>query len=669
MIGDGARASGGSGLFGAPPRPRTWQTASGPDRGASAVAGSPWLCYALPLPVAAERNDRNPTTPLSITAAGGIERAARSALVLLLHHRDGVEAVPLPPGQSVTVGRAAPADVRIADASLSRRHARFSREEGGVFVEDLGSTNGTYAGGERVARARVEPGSEVHMGAVTAVIHASGDTGSPALGAAGHEAFRTALQDEITRARFFRRPCAVVTVRALAPHDVPAHRWIQQVRERLRPVDRLALYGPGIAEILLPETPGAEAASRAREIAAAASGEASLACGVATFPDGETTAEALVAASLDAARAATASEPVVLAAAQGARSLGGGADTGAPIAESPAMQALLRDAARLARSSIAVLLQGETGTGKEVLARYVHEQSPRRKGPLISVNCGAIAQSLLESTLFGHERGAFTGAAGAQKGVFEAASGGTVFLDEIGELPPPAQAALLRVLETKRITRVGSTREIEVDVRIVAATHRDLWAMSERGELRQDLYFRLNVAALSIPPLRERREDIAALAALFLKRANEQNGASVRGIDEAAIAVLEGYPWPGNVRELRNAIDRAVVLAGGPVLTIEDLPERVRAASIASGEGPAPASERRGAGAGAAVPAGPGGLKERLAQVEEQMLLEALRASGYRQAEAAKQLLLPLRTLQYKLKQYGIRKSYERSAEGEGDDG
>jgi len=217
-----------------------------------------------------------------------------------------------------------------------------------------------------------------------------------------------------------------------------------------------------------------------------------------------------------------------------------------------------------------------TGTGKEVLARLIHEGGPRRDKPLVAVNCGAIPAELLESTLFGHERGAFTGAGQQQKGLFEAADGGTIMLDEVGELPAAAQVALLRVLEEKRVRRVGATREIEVDVRVIAATHRDLEAMVEARSFRRDLFYRLNGVDVTLPPLRARREDIAPLAERFLKKAAKANGREVRSIAPEAMVLLKEYGWPGNVRELRNAVERAVVIAEAarlldmPLRTLQD---------------------------------------------------------------------------------------------------
>jgi DNA-binding NtrC family response regulator len=251
--------------------------------------------------------------------------------------------------------------------------------------------------------------------------------------------------------------------------------------------------------------------------------------------------------------------------------------------------------------------------------------------------------------LFGHEQGAFTSADKSARGIFEQAEGGTVLLDEIGELAAPAQAALLRVLETKKVTRVGGDREIDVDVRVIAATHRDLESMVQAGRFRADLLYRLNPMTLYIPPLRERVEEIRPLAERFLKEANKQAGTDVRSFDPAAMAALERYPWPGNVRELRNVIERAVVLAEHNVITLGELTERVRGAPPAAAAAPPEAGE------------GPiGDYKEHVRRYEIELIIKALAAHNGNQTEAARALQLPLRTLVHKIQTYGIRKTFER---------
>jgi DNA-binding NtrC family response regulator len=579
-------------------------------------------------------------------------------VVLLVYHRDGVEVVPLDPGASVVVGRAPPADVVIPDHCLSRSHARFSRMDAdNVSVEDLGSTNGTKLGGEPIERASIKPGDQVMLGTIAAAIHVLAGGEVLPLGLEGHDAFVAAVDAEISRARFFGRPLAVLVARAADVEKGLLPRWCPSVRQLLRPVDRIGLYGAGVVEILAPEMRLEEALALAQSIVARREGEPPLACGVAMFPEAGSSTEALVLAAREASRRADRDEPVRAAPSGVLRTLSSGAEVtpmedGELVAQSPGMRALAETAMRVARSSIPLLLQGETGAGKEVLARLIHRSGPRRREPLVCVNCGAIPSQLVESTLFGHEKGAFTGALQQQKGVFEAADGGTVLLDEIGELPAPAQAALLRVLETKRVTRVGSVREIEVDVRVIAATHRDLEAMSAAGGFRVDLYYRLGAMVIAIPPLRERREDIALLSGRFLAHATEAARRGPMSIDPEALALLERYAWPGNARELRNALERAVVIAEGDVVTPLDLPERVRAGGAAKAAAPKAESP---ADLGSL---GVGSLKEQVERFERSAIIAVLRETDGHQTKAARLLDVPLRTLQHKIKSYGLKKHY-----------
>ena len=231
--------------------------------------------------------------------------------------------------------------------------------------------------------------------------------------------------------------------------------------------------------------------------------------------------------------------------------------------------------AKVARSDASVLIGGENGTGKELAARAIHRNSARARGPFMAINCATLTESLLESELFGHEKGAFTGATGLKKGKFELAESGTIFLDEIGELAPSIQVKLLRVLQEREIERLGGTRSIRIEVRLIAATNRDLQAAIKEGAFRQDLYFRLNVISLTMPPLRDRREDILPLTNYFAAKASARARRRVMGISEQARAWLVRYDWPGNVRELENAVERAVVIGTSDLIMPEDLPESI----------------------------------------------------------------------------------------------
>jgi two-component system response regulator AtoC len=304
------------------------------------------------------------------------------------------------------------------------------------------------------------------------------------------------------------------------------------------------------------------------------------------------------------------------------------------------MEEVLRTIEKVAPHKSTVLVTGESGTGKELVARAIHRASPRSHGSFVAVNCGAIPPTLLESELFGHVKGAFTDAVRAKRGLFEEADGGTLFLDEIGELPHGLQVKLLRVLQEEQIRRVGETRETPVDVRIVAATARDLAEEVKVGRFREDLYYRLNVMQIHLPPLRERREDIPLLAEHFLYQANERLGTAVASIEPEALEALCAWRWPGNVRELENTLERALVLAGGDRLGLEDLPERIRMG------GEEPAAEP--------PPAGDLSLKRAVRQLEEEFIRRALERTGGNRTRAAEILEISPRALLYKLKEYGI---------------
>jgi DNA-binding NtrC family response regulator len=323
------------------------------------------------------------------------------------------------------------------------------------------------------------------------------------------------------------------------------------------------------------------------------------------------------------------------------------------------MVEIYRTVRRIANSTIPVLIQGETGVGKEVVARALHDASPRRELPFRCINCGAIPSSLVESVLFGHERGAFTGADRRSPGIFEQTDGGTVLLDEVGELSQSAQVALLRVIETKTIARVGGSEDVPVDVRVLAATHRNLEDMSSSGTFRLDLLYRLNALTLAIPPLRERRSEVAHLARHFLTRAATENDRAVSQITPDAIEALEHWEWPGNVRELRNVIDRAVVIATGASITIDELPERLQRSRLQGATtSPAPMRFSRptplrtpSKGPGAARPASLArlGLKTALQRCENALIRTALERTGANRTHTAELLGIPRRSLLYRL--------------------
>ena len=304
------------------------------------------------------------------------------------------------------------------------------------------------------------------------------------------------------------------------------------------------------------------------------------------------------------------------------------------IGTAPPMQRVFEIIEQVAPSKATVLITGESGTGKELVADAIHQRSPRAGKPFIKLHCAALAESLLESELFGHERGSFTGATTRKDGRFSLADGGTLFLDEIGEISPSIQVKLLRFLQEREFERVGGTQTIHVDVRVIAATNRNLLEEVAKGRFREDLYYRLNVVALEMPALRERRSDIPALARFFINRFAKDNGKTIEDIAPATLELLMSYDWPGNVRELENAIERAVVMTSGTQLEAKHLPMAVR---------PSAASAIPG------MPVIPGTT---LAELERYAILETMKAAGGSTSKAADMLGISARTIQYRLHQY-----------------
>jgi DNA-binding NtrC family response regulator len=305
------------------------------------------------------------------------------------------------------------------------------------------------------------------------------------------------------------------------------------------------------------------------------------------------------------------------------------------VARSSQMERVLDLVTRVAPTDATVLIEGESGTGKEVIAKAIHHASSRARGPFVAINCGALPEALLESELFGHVRGAFTGATANKRGLFEEAHGGTLFLDEIGEMPPALQVKLLRVLQSGEVRAVGSTQAATVDVRVLAATNRDLEQLVKQGVFREDLFYRLNVIAIRIPPLRERRDDIAALAEHFLERFAAKQSRSLR-LGAPALERLVHHAWPGNVRELENAMERIAILAPGPVIQPDDLPPAV--------------SQDDASGPGGAAPVN----VETLADAERAHILQILERHNWNHSRATEVLGIGRTTLWRKLKDYSI---------------
>jgi DNA-binding NtrC family response regulator len=527
----------------------------------------------------------------------------------------------LPPKGSIVIGRSSEADVRIGDPSVSRRHAILHAGER-LELEDLGSANGVSVAGAKLepnGRAAIGVGTVIALGSVMAVVQRTGSAPRPRrVWSHGH--FEGRVEDECARAERMGSPFAVLRVRvgdSTRAEDI--------LSGALRAGDVLATYGPGEFEALLTDAAPDDAARMASSVASAL-GRAGIEAraGVVCFPrDGRTPEDLLAraAASIHAGQPSTGRRPLL----------------------GSALRQLEGVIARIARGNINVILTGETGVGKELVAELVHTESPRAHKPLVRLNCAAFSEALLASELFGHERGAFTGADRTKPGLLETADGGTVFLDEIGELPMSIQPKLLRVLEDKVVTRVGGLKGRPIDVRFVAATNRDLEVEVAQGRFRRDLYFRLSGFQLRIASLRDRRDDILEIARDFLEQASRAAGlASAPQLSPETVEYLLGYSWPGNVRELRNVIDRAVLLCEGGVITPEHLPTDKMRQRIALFAPPAVADE------------GPDPLLSALAEREKQSLVEALARCGGNQTQAARLLGISRGTFLTRMNAYGI---------------
>jgi DNA-binding NtrC family response regulator len=560
------------------------------------------------------------------------ESAPRAAewerLQLVAVEESRSQVVPLPPGP-FTIGRAPEANLVIDDPSISRLHTRLLVTDHSVVLSDLGSRNGTLLNGARIVEPRaVAPGDVITLGKVTLVVQGQRARGEDAI--LPLPQLRERLADELARCTHYERPLAVLALSLPDAAFAPAQ--LLRLRPLLRTHDRAALESPSMLLLLLPELGEEEARELAGEALAAMSAQSGCA-GISLFPEDGTEGEPL----LWAAREAASAPGVHLARELVTRVPLGDQEL---IVADPAMRGLYRLAQRLAPSDLPVLITGETGTGKELVALALHAGSRRRDGPFLPVNCAALPESLAESELFGHERGAFSGAAVSRTGYFEAAQGGTLFLDEVGDLPLPLQAKLLRAVEMRQIVRLGDTRALPVDVRVLAATNRDLAADVKAGRFREDLYFRLCAAQVALPPLRSRPREIPLLARTFLEQACKQLGREVPALDAAALAQLSKHPWPGNVRELRNTMSTVAAVHEGP--TIDEVP---------LGSAPTPAPP-------APPPAGPRKsfrpIAEELRELERSRMVEALEASAGVQKRAAQLIGMPLRTFVLKAKQYGL---------------
>ncbi len=555
--------------------------------------------------------------------AGDVDQPA-GRLALYVMGDGAMTSFPLPSAGEVSIGRSNGADVALDDPLVSRRHALLRLGER-LQVTDLGSRHGTRVGEQTLEPNQpmdLQPGDMIYIGTSILVLQASG-LGSRSRRLWTHGFFTTRVEEECTRGARTGRPFGVARVRV----EGAAARVERALGESVRSFDVLGIYVPGEYEILFVEV-GPEQLGPLIERLKDGLAEQGLRPEIrfTSFPDGGRSPEALLAAC--------AFQP-----------------TGPVVARAPVLGGSLKRLeplmTRIAAGDISILLIGETGVGKEVVTEHLVSLSRRAGGPLLRLNCAAFSETLLESELFGHEKGAFTGATGTKQGLLETADGGTIFLDEIGELPLSMQVKLLRVLETRQVQRVGALKPRTIDVRFISATNRDLDAEIERGAFRRDLYYRLNGVCLVIPPLRERLDELESLALAFVAEHAARVGRATPKLSAEALDVMRQYAWPGNVRELRSMMERAVLMcehAIQPEHLLSDrmvLPEAMARPSRPTSHIPDRAT---------VPPSAP-----TTGQTDERRrILEALEQTGGNQTRAAKLLGMSLRTLVNRLSEYDV---------------
>jgi len=565
---------------------------------------------------------------ISITFRSERSDASRpNRLYLLVLRGARFDAYPLPRSGDVVVGRAPDCDVTIDDPSISRKHIVVHIGPP-LALEDLDSANGTHVRDEAIAANTPVPiqfNEVIALGSVMIIIQ---QRTRPIRGQRirNHDYFEGRLAEECGRAERQGTTFAVLRIRCLAP--IPEPIIHDAFAEALRSVDIVGSYGPDEFEVLLADTPVKDDNPVVLRVSEElAKRGARVRMGVAFCPRDGRDADSLLAAAGAAARDETATTER------------------APIVCDPAMEHLYKLAERLAAGTISILIVGETGSGKELLAEKIHRSSPRSAKPLLRINCAAFSETLLASELFGHEKGAFTGATHSKPGLLETAEGGTVFLDEIGEMPMAAQVKLLRVMEEQEVLRVGGIKPRKIDVRFVAATNRVLEEEVECGSFREDLYYRIAGVTLAIPPLRHRLSEIEPLAKVFIDATHSELGRADRPVlTDAARELLMSYSWPGNIRELRNVMERAVLLSAGPTIDVEHLPtEKLTSSYTTRAKRPTRQHES---------------VED---SAERKRVIDALEATGGNQTEAAKILGISRRTLGKRLEQYGIPRPRKRS--------
>lgn len=626
-----------------------------------------------------QTNDKGKTLPIAAKPPGQEMRRTKSSITVEFHTADGTESRVMKDNDTIFVGRTNQPEGRsitITDPYLSSRHAQFTRKNGVLYVSDLGSSNGTWVSGQKIsAPTPLIPGCEVQLGGVTAMA---------SLGSANeahiipHLRFFAEVRRAIKQsASPNKTPFAILMIRSKTQPDALC--FLSNLSQYLRPEDYVALRSNDTVEVLLPDTDADETTRLAKKL--------KLNCSVdpqgnplqlligGTVIDGneykprrdsemdgeiatllKKTVERIPERDQDAPKIQSFAEVLV--------QFHGGAKESNLVLHS-SLLAEWPNLDQIARSSLPILLEGETGVGKTKLAAHLHERSGL-KAKMVNMSCAEISANLIESELFGHKKGSFTGATEDKKGLFQKADGGTIFLDEIAELPLVMQAKLLKVVEEGALRRVGETEPIKINVRVIAATNQNLAEMVREGRFRQDLYQRLKGWVLVIPPLRERsKEAIEEMAQALLERAKMDAAAKTirthaHGFSMAALELFRRYSWPGNIREMHMAISKAVSISERSVLEPSDFAELIQRPPAALNQGDTPITpaipSARPVGGMAVEAISP--LQQARNQAERERLLDAFVQNEGRRDKTAQSLGIPLRTLYYRMKMLDIRRKH-----------
>jgi two-component system, NtrC family, response regulator AtoC len=612
------------------------------------------------------RDEWSEKTTFSSEDHAGLPALGPSYAYLLVLEGDSSRMVPLPVDGEVVIGRAETARLRLVDSKVSRRHARVVMSDGEATLVDLDSQNGTFLNGDKTRGSRALMGGDTIAICDAVIVYHASARRIVARAVVDRVAIKHRAGEEIERSLRFQRPLSVLMI---TTGGADQERVSRAVAGHLRSLDVTGILGSDQLVALMPETDSDGASRAAAGLLEALSPLApGVRVGVATCPADGCDVDTLFASARAAAQAAASAGLATAAATYTTRTVG----PMTVLLADPAMTRLFSLIERVAGADLPVLVCGETGTGKELAATALHHWSRRASRPLVTLNCAALPENLVESELFGHEKGAFSGATASKAGLIETATGGTLFLDEIGELGASVQAKLLRVLESKRVTRVGSVVERAIDIRVVAATNRNLAEEVERGGFRRDLFFRLSGATIWLPPLRDRKRELPILAQRFLEQACAALSRAPMRLEADAVRVMAEYEWPGNVRELKNVVEYVAAAVHDDAITAADIAARLRPA------GPQPAAELPALGdappldrdptpllrggeatdlhpvAGGEPPAAFRPIADEIRELERERMRQALEAAGGNQRRAAELIAMPLRTFATKVKQYGL---------------